>query len=161
MKTIELTQGQVAIVDDEDFEELNKYNWCANRDKHTWYAHRRNIKGLKPRKLRMHSVIAGTPIGMQTDHINGNGLDNRRSNLRIVNDKQNNHNQTHKRKNTTSRFRGVSWYTKLGKWRAQLQSDGNMKHIGLFACEVEAARAYDAAGWARDPEHFTPNFPKI
>jgi hypothetical protein len=106
----------------------------------------------------MHSVVAGTPDGMTTDHINGDGLDNRRCNLRVCTWSQNRRNQTRKMEGCTSRFRGVSWDPPNGKWRAAIRVDGGRIALGRFVSEYDAAGAYDAAGISRDPEHFTPNF---
>lgn len=158
MKHIPLTQGLFATVDDEDFEALNQYKWQALKSGHTFYAERR-VRSDTPTRIWMHRAIAGTPTGMETDHVDGDGLNNVRSNLRVTTKHQNQHNRTHKKRNASSQFRGVSWDKTKGKWNAEITTDGKKTRIGLFASEHDAARAYDAAGMARDPEHFTPNFP--
>lgn len=85
MKTIPLTQGKVALVDDEDYEELSRFKWCATKNRRgKFYAVRGGPRagGGSP-TVQMHVVIAGTPAGMDTDHIDGDSLNNQRSNLRI------------------------------------------------------------------------------
>ena len=102
MKYIPLTQGKLAIVDDEDFEWLSQWKWHFNRKKYA--ARTINHSG----KLYMHQVILNTPKGMLSDHRNGNGLDNRRKNLRACNVQQNKAN-SRLPKNNTSGFKGVYW----------------------------------------------------
>jgi hypothetical protein len=153
-KTIELTRGRVAIVDDEDYEALAKYRWTALRGNRTWYA-RRTEHCVR---YWMHRQIMCTPAGAFTDHINGDGLDNRRTNLRVVSQFQNARNRTHKALGKSSRFRGVCWDKQRCLWRATIRVNGRIKTTGWSVCEFAAAGAYDAAGIARDPEHFTPNF---
>lgn len=157
MREIALTQGLVAVVDDSDFDVLDQFNWHAARRARTVYAARH--KG-RNKIVLMHAEIMQTPSGFDTDHIDGNGLNNVRSNLRVTTVTQNRYNQIRKRRTATSRFRGVSWNKKLGRWVAQIRLHGQQTYLGLFDDEVEAARVYDAAGLARDPEHFTPNFPR-
>jgi AP2 domain/HNH endonuclease len=159
MKKISLTQGKTALVDDGDFGELSKFKWCAHKVPHsrTWYAVRRTSRPGS-RIVKMHRVITGAADGTDVDHVNGQGLDNRRDNLRQVTKFQNMHNQTRKMVGCTSRFRGVSWDRQRCKWQAYIHNGNKRKFLGRFACEEEAARAYDQAGFERDPAHFTPNF---
>jgi len=144
-RTIVLTQGQVAIVDDEDFEWLNRHKWTYLPSTHTGYAHRRVYQKREYIKdILMHRVILNAPPGMQTDHRNMNGLDNRRVNLRMCTNSQN-HMNTRKRSNCVSIYKGVSWHKLAGKWRAQIKANNRRKHLGLFNSEEEAALAYDIA----------------
>ncbi len=155
MREIMLSRGKVAIVDDEDFEELNAHKWHALKACRTWYACRR----AGPDFLYMHAVIAVTPKGAKTDHRDGDGLNNTRRNLRICTDQQNACNQTRKRSDgITSRYRGVSWDKVNCKWLVNITGGGVKKNLGRYDCEFYAAGVYDAAGIARDPDHFTPNF---
>jgi len=123
-REIKLTQGKVAIVDIEDFEELNKYNWVADKSRNTFYA--RKWGGVK-----MHRMILDAAKGEICDHINRNGLDNRRSNLRIVTHSENNYNCSLSKRSTTG-HKGVYWYKKYKKWVAQAGGNGNRKTIGYY-----------------------------
>lgn len=115
MKKIKLTRGKFALVDDEDFEFLNQWKWCLRNSGR--YAGRCDYKNNK--WILMHRVINNTPVGMETDHINRNKLDNRRSNLRSVTGCQNMMN-VGVPSNNVSGYRGVSWDNKHKKWMAQI-----------------------------------------
>lgn len=157
-RTIPLTQGRVAIVDADDYERLAQFKWCARRDKHAIYAdrHARDESG-KRLSVSMHRAVIGAGKGQIVDHINHNGLDNRRANLRITTLAGNNRN-TSSRKGSSSKYLGVSWHKTDGKWRASINTGDCIKHLGLFVCEVEAAKAYDAAALQYHGEHANPNF---
>ena len=145
MKMIPLTQGKIALVDDADYPELSKFKWFAQKSHRTYYAGRRVPSGiLKPsqKTIRMHMVIAGTPQGMETDHINGNGLDNRRENLRVVTRREN---QQNRHETKSSRFLGVSWDKQHRKWRAYIRVAGKNYHLGRYENEEAAARRYRIA----------------
>lgn len=138
MKEIPLTKGKVALVDDEDFEWLNQWKWYCHSNN---YACRRVTKNGKSWISYMHKEILDSPGN--TDHINGNGLDNRRSNLRSCTQQQNMRNQRPVRKRA-SKFKGV-YNTGKGKrkpWRAAI-GDCGYKHIGYFWTQEEAAVAYN------------------
>ncbi len=135
-RQINLTNGQHAIVDDEDYAHLLAYHWCLDN---TGYAVAKDRDG---RKVLMHRVIVQPLPGFQIDHINGDKLDNRRSNLRVCTHQQNSINQG-KRPGTTSKYKGV---TQLGRrWRAQIWHNGKRHHLGCYATEADAAREYDEA----------------
>ncbi len=138
MKTIPLTQGKVAIVDDEDYEELSKYNWSALRGgSGVYYARRKKDKKM----LIMHRIILNAKYGEMVDHINHNGLDNRKENLRICTNSQNQMNR--KRNIGVSKYKGVHWSKHSNKWRARITKNGKNAHLGLFGSEKDAARAYN------------------
>lgn len=143
MKEISLTQGKVALVDDEDFEFLNQWKWRILRGRHTCYAKRHGPRfaGARPTIL-MHRSLLNAPTGLQVDHINGDGLDNRRLNLRLATNAQNGQNQR-PRTDGTSRFRGVSWNTKAHKWVATICFHQQVRCLGYYDTEIEAARVYD------------------
>ena len=120
-KEIPLTQGKVALVDDEDYEVLSKHMWYAQKNKNTYYALRNSPTDPVTHKrttIHMHAVIAGTPPGRGTDHINGNGLDNRRGNIRVVNSRENGQN---KHRPKSSKYTGVSWHKQSRKWEVGIQ----------------------------------------
>lgn len=143
MKEIPLTQGKVALVDDEDYVELSKYRWCAAKSEKTFYVsrHSPSVKG-KRHTLLMHRVIMHPPEDMEIDHINGNGLDNQKVNLRIVTTRQNGQNRHQKK---TSKYPGVSWNKELMSWCANIQIKGRKRYLGAFNDEKKAADAYQTA----------------
>jgi hypothetical protein len=142
MKAIPLTQGQVAVVDDDDFLWLTKWKWCAAwySDTKSFYAMRmERAKNGKWRSISMHRQILGLEHGdkRQVDHINHKTLDNRRDNLRTVNHAENQWNQ---------RIRsGYSWQRKTRKFQAQIQINKKKKHLGYFDTPEQAKEAYLAA----------------
>ena len=142
MKTISLTQNKKAIVNDIDFEKINKFKWYAHKDGNTFYAirHAPTINGKRP-LIRMHHEVAGKPPkGFVSDHKNGNGLDNRRENLRFVTIRQNGQNQ--KNRKSTSKYPGVYWDSEHEKWRAGIRINGKTKSLGRFKDEEKAFNAY-------------------
>jgi hypothetical protein len=154
MPTIPLTQGESTSVDDGDFKEIGKYKWSTLKLKHTCYA-RGWVDG---KVVYMHRMLMGNPKGLDVDHINGNGLDNRRCNLRVCNRSQNSMNN-HKRTGT-SKYKGVSWYKRGGKWHSQIMIDGIQKHIAYFDDEIEAAKSYDIHALELFKEYACLNFPE-
>ena len=135
-KEIQLTKGKVAIVDDEDFDRLNQWKWCAYQNRRTFYAVRR----LGDKKVHMHHLLMPKPV----DHVNGNGLDNRRCNLRQATNQQNCMNQR-KILNAASKFKGIHWKMPNKKWVAQIRFNYKLKHLGYYESEIEAAKAYNEA----------------
>ena len=143
MKRIPLTQGKFAIVDDEDYDWLNQWKWCVQKNHRRYYAMRGLYEdGIKIKTLRMHRVILKPIKGFETDHINHNGLDNRKSNLRLCSHQQNMQNQRGNQ-NTSSRFKGVTFEKNISKWRGQLRHNSKTYHLGCFDIEIDAAIAYD------------------
>ena len=145
MKQIELTQGKVAIVDDADYDWLNQYKWYANEEESGFYAVRSSSqKKGKRHQIRMHRLILGLEFGdsQQTDHQNHNTLDNRQDNIRIASSNQNSRN-TKSHRDSTSKFKGVSWYKLLKKWRTDILVSGKPTYLGSFVDEEMAAMAYD------------------
>lgn len=144
MKEIPLTQGEVAVVDDDDFQWLSQFKWHVERQGRMSYASRCPKYGKSP--IYMHREILGAiPDDLVTDHKDCNGLNNRRSNLRLATRAQNVRNKR-KLSNNTSGFKGVSWRGRDKRWRATIMV--NYKHIelGLFKTKEDAAKAYrDAA----------------
>jgi len=141
MKFIPLTKGKFTIVDDKNYEWLNQWKWQIDSD---GYAVRSvSIKEeYKGNKKRMHRVIMNTPEGMETDHINGNRLDNRRQNLRICTRAENVRN-CKKHRDNHSGYKGVYWNKREKKWRASIRIGKQDIHLGYFKSTIEAARAYN------------------
>lgn len=141
MKEIPLTQGKVALVDDEDFARLSQFRWhnqCG-------YAARNEKTERGRRTIFMHRLVVSVPKGMETDHINGNRADNRKCNLRICTHRQNIANYTALNSKNKSGYKGVYWDEEVRKWRACIRPDNIAKHLGYFSSPEEAARAYDNA----------------
>ena len=155
MKEIQLTRGKVAIVDDDIFEELSKHKWwCSGNG----YATRDSSLCLGERTtIRLHREVLQTPDGMETDHINGDRLDNRRENLRVCKRSENSKNQK-KRADNISGYKGVSWSKPNRKWRATIMMDYKTVHLGYFDDKQVAARAYDEAACKLYGEFARTNF---
>lgn len=144
-KEIPLTQGKVALVDDEDYESVNQYKWYANNDGKTFYARRNIPKGPRRQEtILLHRVILDAPKDMTVDHINGDGLDCRRENLRLATKMENNHNHRHK-SNNKSGYTGVFFRKDIEKWAASIGVENRRIHLGMFSSPEEAAYAYDKA----------------
>lgn len=135
-----LSQGKVTVIDFDDFEKVRNFKWCARKSSsgNTFYACR------AANTVQLHHEIMPPPTGMEIDHIDRDGLNNRRSNLRIVTHRQNILNRG-PRRNKTSKFCGVSRHQKQQKWQAGLELFGKHIHLGSYEIEADAARAYDEA----------------
>jgi hypothetical protein len=144
-------EGKYAIVSAEDYTELNNYIWYVNG---CGYAIRNIVKDGKPKGILMHRQIMNTPDDKVTDHINGDRLDNRRSNLRIATRAENNRN-TPGTKGSTSDFKGVGWDERQGKWGVRIKN----KHLGYFESEIEAAKVYDYFALKQYGDFAFLNFP--
>lgn len=151
MKEIPLTKGKVALVDDEDYDYLMQWKWYAKNDKKdTWYAFRssysKNSHHTICITIGMHREIMGLKKGnkLQVDHINHNGLDNQKKNLRVCTHTQNRQNARFY-KNNTSGVKGVSFEPCSKKWRARIWFDGKFKSLGRYKSKQEAVEAYDEA----------------
>lgn len=145
MKKLKLTQNKYALVDDEDFDYLNQWKWhCAKGDKYV--ARREYFVGGKGKSkiVYMHRLIMNTPEGMETDHINRNGLDNRRENLRICTGAENRFNHKLISTNKTG-YHGVYWDKLKGKWGVGISIKGKHKGLGYYENIKKAALAYNEA----------------
>ncbi len=140
MKQIRLTQGMVALVDDEDFEWLSRRKWFAHKIRNAWYAASHGSDG----RFYMHRVIMNAPTNKLVDHVDGDGLNNQKNNLRFASNAENLWNQD-KHKNNTSGYKGVHFDKKSQIWIAQIRSAVGQRNIGQFSTPQEAAHAYDEA----------------
>ena len=137
-KKIKLTRGKFAIVDSEDFEWLNQWKWHAGKGGK--YAARKIYPS--ERVIYMHRLLMNTPENMETDHVNGNGLDNRKKNLRVCTGAENRMN--HKLLSTNkSGFNGVSWNKDIRKWSVCISVKAKTIHGGEFKDIIEAAKKYN------------------
>jgi len=143
MKEIQLTQGQIALVDDDQYEFLMQWKWQAQKDGNTYYAVRSlSIGNGKQHMIKMHHKIIGSPPkSFEVDHRNGQGLDNQRHNLRFVTHRQNQQNRRNGKKKT-SQYSGVYWHKASEKWMARIQINGKENYLGLFVDEFEAFKTY-------------------
>lgn len=159
-KQIQLTQGKFATVDDDDYEYVVAYKWHARTAgiNSKWYATRKVGEFPFKRNLHLHIFLMSPPAGMEVDHINGDGLDNRRENLRIVTHSQNMMNRG-KYRNNTSGFKGVFFHAD-GKWRAQIVVNGKTFGKYGFTTAEEAARYYDDLAIEHHGEFAVLNFPR-
>jgi hypothetical protein len=161
MKTIQLTKGYAAVVDDADFERLSHFMWRVldNPKKRTKYA--TTIIKVGPKRYRtvlMHRMILNAQSGRLVDHWDGDGLHNWRTNLRYCSNRQNAQNKRGDRE-TTSQFKGVH-LMRNGKWRSSINTEEGKKHIGVFVRELDAATAYDAAARRCFGAFARTNFPE-
>jgi hypothetical protein len=156
-KFVPLTQGKYAIVDDEDYDRVMKYKWYAQRRHAGKFCATGRIPGRSSRML-LHRFLLLPPPGMQVDHIDGNPLNNRRSNLRICTNAQNSMNSL-KAKKKTSTFKGVFWNRESRKWKSAISPNGRQIHLGFFSDPILAAKAYDKAARLYFSEFAKPNFP--
>jgi hypothetical protein len=140
-KEISLTRGYTTIVDDDSYGELARHKWHING---AGYAVRFIGGRINKKALLMHRFIIDAPQGMLVDHINGNKLDNRRSNLRICTQAQNQMN-VGKHRDNSSGYKGVSLSKRVGKWRADIKANGKRRTIGYFDTAERAAFAYNEA----------------
>ena len=139
-KEIELSFGKVALVDAEDYEKLKDYKWCAvMREGEPCYAQTLSLEGLH---LSMHRLVMNAPKGLMVDHIDHDGLNNRKSNLRICTCAQNQYNRRGN-KDSTSRHKGVCWDKIYDKFIARIGHKSKRYYLGRFDNEDDAARAYD------------------
>lgn len=145
MKKIKLSQVKYALVDDADHERLSEHKWGCMKSRNTYYAYRAfwdKNKKTTSSPIYMHRAILSAPRGKMCDHINGDGLDNRKSNLRLSSNAQNLANSS-KNRNNTSGFKGVARSSSGRKWTAQIMVNRKSRFLGSFDEKIKAAKAYD------------------
>jgi hypothetical protein len=150
---IALTQDRFGMVEARDLKRLGKYKWCLCRSNRKYYV-RRQSRG---RGIWMHREIMQPPAGMVVDHINGNGFNNCRRDLRVCTPLENGHNEGPH--GCSSRYKGVSYDGISRLWEAAIYFGCKKVPLGRFATEIEAARAYDRRAWAEYGIHAWLNFP--
>jgi hypothetical protein len=164
---ITLTRGKLVVIDEADAVLVMQHNWYAmpTRRKNVWYATTR-VNGST---AYMHRLIMGEPRGVQIDHVDGDGLNNRRSNLRLANCSEQGRNSRAKRKRAakSSKYKGVSWHTikkqtkkgikVSGCWRAEIELPGRKRLIRYAKTEEQAAELYNALARDHFGEFARPN----
>jgi len=141
---IKLRTGEICLIDKEDYAVINQHKWYIEG----WGYARRNKKFVNgvpdSESLRMHRFLLKPPVGVSIDHINGNKLDNRKSNLRLCTVAQNNFGRGIKKDNTSG-CKGVHFNKPTGKWMARISANGKRKYLGLFETKELAYSSYKKA----------------
>ncbi|MDD5189420.1 MAG: AP2 domain-containing protein [Dehalococcoidales bacterium] len=132
-------KNQSVFIDEEDLNKVEGYRWIIQYNQNTEIRYVR--ASVNKKAIYLHRLILNAKKGIQVDHINGNGLDNRKINLRVCTKAENLRNRKISKINKSG-YKGVYWYRK--KWRAEIKYNGEKYYIGTFANLIEAAKAYDA-----------------
>jgi hypothetical protein len=158
-RAIPLSKGQVALVDDSDYEWLMQWKWAATWSSrtHSYYAVRTTRDG---EAVLMHRAILNAQPGQQVDHRNHRTLDNRRKNIRLCSLNENRWN-ARKRSNNTSGLIGVHWDINREKWQSRIGINGKTFFLGYFTDKVEAARVRDAFAVRLHGDFAVLNFPEV
>lgn len=153
-----LSRGQEAVIDPCDVMLVSQFTWHASKnDSGRWYAATNLRADGKRKQMPLHRLLTGAGPGMVVDHIDGDGLNNRRSNMRVCTVAENQWNSRKQRVKATSQFKGV--YRAGGSWVAVIRANGARHHLGSFADEKKAAAAYDAAAMGLHGEFAMLNRP--
>lgn len=144
MKKIPITKGLYTLIDDDMYDLVGSLKWYAQKMPHTYYAVRNSSMKDDPtgdrHNIYLHWVIAGEPFnGFEVDHIDGDGLNNQRYNLRITTIRKNQHNRNEHR---NGKLVGCSLHKPSGRWIARIRINGPQKVLGRFDTELEAHEAY-------------------
>ena len=144
MTEIQLTQGKVALIDDEDYERVSQHKWYAHKKKRSkqWYVRTK----IKQKTVTLHRFILDLPkYKPLVDHIDNNGLNNQKSNLRVVTPYQNSLNRK-PRTDGTSQYKGVSWHKRDKRWEVYINPKNQKRvYVGGTKCEKTAAKMYNKA----------------
>ena len=143
MASVKLTKGFESLVDDSDFDQVSQWKWCYSGYENGYAVRKPRIDG-RSKTIYLHRFIVNAPIGMEVDHINGDRLDNRRSNLRVCTRQQNNKN-VRKHCDNTSGFKGVFWEKRRKKWYSKIRESGVQKFLGYFPTPELAYEEYKKA----------------
>ena len=153
MRELAVGRSNIALIDDEDYERAVRLSWCLTTIRGAKHVYRYARARLGGRKVSLHRFILDAPRGADVDHINGDGLDNRRLNLRACSHAQNMANK----RPSTGKYKGVSRSRR--RWRAEIAKGGKRVSLGSYATEREAAVAYDAAARQLHGGYAWLNFP--
>jgi len=155
MKQIKLSSGRIAIVDNEDYENLKNYHWYFSNG----YARRNAVKDGKRIQITMHRQLMGFPVGFQIDHIDQNKLNNQKSNLRVCTNAQNSMNRKVQANNKYG-LKGVFFDKYTNKYRARINYKGKTIYLGRHKDIKDAGISYDKKALELFGEFAFLNFPK-
>jgi hypothetical protein len=144
---IALTKGYEAVIDAADVPLVEGWNWYAQPGGRTVYAASKGAACGRRCRVFLHRLLLGEPLDVFVDHVNSDGLDNRRANLRLASASQNQHNKA-MQNNNTSGFKGVTWKANKRQWVARISCGGKSKHLGYFDTPEAAHFAYASASAA-------------
>jgi hypothetical protein len=161
-RRIRMSGPRYAIVDPADYKRLKRYEWITKKGINSFYVLRyvERGKGNKETIVYLHQEILKVPKGMVIDHINHDGMDNRRANIRPATRSQNLCNSRRRLGTKSSKYKGVSWKKQTCKWAARIGIDKREIHLGCFKNEIDAAKAYDEAAKKYHGEFACLNFPE-
>ena len=160
-RKIYLGENEYTIVEPADYYTFNKFNWIFLRcNKKPYAVSEFKIGRAKTKKMYLHRAIMRAPKGKLVDHKNGDGLDNRRANLRLATRSQNMMNRAKTKSKTSSRYIGVSFDKDCKRWRAAIRVHYKQRWLGSFKNEIDAAKAYDIAAIKYHKEFASLNFPR-
>ena len=151
MRQLLLVNGHIALVDDKDYDFVSQKRWYAGGPNKSYVVSTANSR------ITLHRYILNPPKGMVIDHIDGNGLNCTRANMRVCRHAQNLMNRG-KTKNNKSGYKGVFYFKRDGNWAAQIRANGKNLHLVYFDNPIAAARSYDAAAIKYHGEFAKPNF---
>jgi len=157
-----MAQPRYAKVDPADYKRLKRYEWITTKKRNNFYVLRHTAGGKRKRGslIYLHQEIIEVPRGMVVDHINHDGMDNRRANLRAATFSQN---MCHRKKRSgskQSKYKGIYWRKEKRKWQAMITFERKKIHLGYFHSEIDAAKAYDQAAKTYHGEFACLNFPQ-
>ncbi|MHC4679486.1 MAG: AP2 domain-containing protein [Planctomycetota bacterium] len=154
-RRIPLTRGKFAVVDAEDYPRLSQYMWFAEGTDKNCYA----VRKAGGKSIKMHRDIMRASDHLVVDHIDHNGLHNRKRNLRLCTFAENCRN-TRRTATSSSKYKGVHWRKRTKKWAAAIRFENKTRHLGYFDNELDAARAYDEAARRLHGDFASLNFPE-
>ncbi|MHC4459950.1 MAG: AP2 domain-containing protein [Planctomycetota bacterium] len=151
-----------AIVDLEDLPKLSKIRWFAEKHGNTYYCVTSKNKDTFGKKIYMHHIVKGNPpVGMEVDHCDGNGLNNKKNNIRFCSHKENCQARRKRKTKTSSKYKGVSWDKERKQWMVRIMGiDGKNHWLGRYNSELDAAKAYDEAAMEMFGNFAQLNIPK-
>jgi hypothetical protein len=155
LRAIKLTLGKYAIVSLEDYETLNQHKWRALRGPKCFYA----VRSKNRKVIYMHNEVLPPMPGFLIDHIDHEGLNNARYNLQLATRSQNAYNRRKTSSKCTSKYKGVWFNKREGKWMSAIKYEGKLIFLGYFDSQIAAAKAYDAAARIHHKEFAVLNFP--